>query len=138
YAYPSWQHAWEGACMTGDGYFGERIAARYDEDEGGMFAPEVIEPTVDLLAGLAGDSPALEFGIGTGRIALPLAARGIPVHGIDLSRAMVERMRAKPGGHAIDVTIGDFATTRVERQFRLAYLVFNTINNLTTQAEQVA
>ncbi|HLT19650.1 MAG TPA: class I SAM-dependent methyltransferase [Thermomicrobiales bacterium] len=124
--------------MTGDGYFGEWIAARYDEDEGGMFAPEVIEPTVDFLAGLAGDGPALEFGIGTGRIALPLAARGIPVHGIDLSRAMVERMRAKPGGHAIDVTIGDFATTRVERQFRLAYLVFNTINNLTTQAEQVA
>lgn len=124
--------------MTGDGYFGEWIAARYDEDEGGMFAPEVIEPTIDFLAGLAGDGPALEFGIGTGRIALPLAARGIPVHGIDLSRAMVERMRAKPGGHAIDVTIGDFATTRVERQFRLAYLVFNTINNLTTQAEQVA
>ncbi len=124
--------------MTGDGYFGERIAARYDEAEAGMFAPEVLEPTVDFLAGLAGDGPALEFGIGTGRIALPLAARGIRVHGIDLSRAMVERVRAKPGAEDISVSIGDFATTRVDGKFRLAYLVFNTINNLTTQAEQVA
>ncbi|CAN5551716.1 class I SAM-dependent methyltransferase [soil metagenome] len=123
--------------MTGDGYFGERIAARYDEDEAAMFAPEVLEPTVDFLAGLAGDGPALEFGIGTGRVALPLAARGIPVHGIELSRAMVDRLRAKPGADGISVSIGDFATTRIEERFRLAYLVFNTINNLTTQAEQV-
>src|SRR5438552_12318403 len=103
-----------------------------------MFAPEVVEPAVDFLAALAGDGAALELGIGTGRIALPLAARGVPVHGIDLSRAMVERLRAKPGGDSIDVTIGDFATTRVEGRFALAYLVFNTIENLTTQAAQVA
>ena len=124
--------------MTGDGYFGERIAARYDEDEAAMFVPEVLEPTVDFLAALAGNGAALEFGIGTGRIALPLAARGVPVHGIDLSRAMIDRLWAKPGANGIDVSIGDFATTRVEQTFRLAYLVFNTINNLTTQAEQVA
>src|SRR5262249_9657665 len=80
----------------------------------------------------------VELGIGTGRIALPLAARGIRVHGIDLSEAMVARLRAKPGGEAIGVTIGDFATTRVEGSFSLAYLVFNTIMNLTTQDMQVA
>jgi SAM-dependent methyltransferase len=93
---------------------------------------------VEMLAGLAGDGRALELGIGTGRIALPLARRGVPVHGIDLSNAMVERLRAKPGAEAIGVTIGDFATTRVDGTFRLAYLVFNTIMNLTTQEEQVA
>ena len=103
-----------------------------------MFTPEAIEPAVEFLAELAGDEPALELGIGTGRIALPLAARGVRVHGIDLSEAMVARLRAKPGGDAIDVTIGDFATTRVDREFALAYLVFNTINNLTTQDAQVA
>jgi SAM-dependent methyltransferase len=79
----------------------------------------------------------LELGIGTGRIALPLAARGVAVHGIDLSQAMVARLRAKPGGDAIPVTIGDFATTKTGESFTLAYLVFNTINNLTTQDEQV-
>ncbi len=124
--------------MTGDGYFGERIAARYDEHEAGMFAPDVLEPTVDFLAELAGGGPALEFGIGTGRIALPLAERGVFVHGIDLSRAMVDRLRAKPGADAIGVQIGDFASTQLAERFRLVYLVFNTINNLTTQAEQVA
>ena len=124
--------------MTGDGYFGERIAARYDEDEADRFAPEVLDPTVEFLAGLAGAGPALEFGIGTGRIALPLAARGIAVHGIELSQAMVDRLRVKPGGDDIGVSIGDFATTRVAGTFSLAYLIFNTINNLTTQAVQVA
>ena len=83
-------------------------------------------------------SRALELGIGTGRIALPLARRGVPVHGIDLSRAMVARLRAKPGGDRIGVTIGDFATARVDSTFTLAYLVFNTITNLTTQEAQVA
>ena len=83
-------------------------------------------------------SRALELGIGTGRIALPLARRGVPVHGIDLSRAMVARLRAKPGGDRIGVTIGDFATARVDGTFTLAYLVFNTITNLTTQEAQVA
>jgi SAM-dependent methyltransferase len=119
-------------------YFGEEVAARYDDSESPMFSQEAIEPAVDFLAELADDGPALELGIGTGRIALPLAERGVRVSGIDLSEAMVARMRAKPGGDAIEVTVGDFATTRVEGEFSLAYLVFNTINNLTTQDAQVA
>jgi SAM-dependent methyltransferase len=121
-----------------DGYFGERVAARYDESSAERFEPSVVAAAVEVLAGLAGSGRALELGIGTGRIALPLAARGVAVHGIDLSRAMVARLRAKPGGDAIGVTIGDFATTRVDGAFRVAYLVFNTIMNLTTQAAQVA
>jgi SAM-dependent methyltransferase len=121
-----------------DGYFGERVAARYDKSSAEMFDPEVVEPVVDFLAELAGSGPALELGIGTGRIALPLARRGVPVHGIELSKAMAARLRAKPGGEEIDVTIGDFATTSVEGTFSLAYLVFNTIGNLTTQETQVA
>jgi SAM-dependent methyltransferase len=121
-----------------DGYFGEAAAATYDEPTDPMFDPDVIGPTVDFLAELAGNGRALELGIGTGRIALPLSARGVEVHGIDLSRAMVARLRAKPGGEAIGVTIGDFATARVGGTFRLAYLVYNTIMNLTTQAAQVA
>ncbi|WP_242884240.1 class I SAM-dependent DNA methyltransferase [Actinomadura litoris] len=120
-----------------DGYFGEPVAATYDETSADMFAPEALDPAVDLLAGLAGGGRALEFAVGTGRVALPLAARGVPVHGIDISRAMVARLRAKPGGDAVGVTIGDIATTRVEGAFTLAYLVFNTINNLTTQDAQV-
>jgi SAM-dependent methyltransferase len=124
--------------VTGDGYFDERVAARYDESSSEMFAREAVEPAVDFLAALAGDGRALELGIGTGRIALPLAGRGVEVHGIDLSRAMVARLREKPGGEEIPVAIGDFATTRVDGAFSLAYLVFNTINNLTTQEEQVA
>jgi SAM-dependent methyltransferase len=120
------------------GYFGEPVAAKYDESESGMFDPVAVDATVGVLAGLAGSGRALELGIGTGRIALPLARRGVPVHGIDLSRAMVARLRAKPGGDSIGVTIGDFATTRVDGTFSVAYLVFNTIMNLTTQAAQVA
>ena len=119
-------------------HFGERVAERYDQDEGGMFDPSVVEPVVDFLAELAGDGPALELGIGTGRIALPLARRGIPVHGIDLSEAMLTRLRSKPGAERIGLTVGDFATTTVEGRFSVAYLVFNTIENLTTQDEQVA
>jgi len=119
-------------------YFPERFAATYDESTAEMFGPDVVGAAVDVLAGLAGGGRALELGIGTGRIALPLAGRGVPVHGIDLSRAMVARLRAKPGGDAIGVTIGDFATTRVDGTFSVAYLVFNTIMNLTTQAGQVA
>ena len=121
-----------------DGYFDERIAATYDDAEDEMFAAATIDPTVDFLASLAGSGRALEFGIGTGRIALPLAARGVPVDGIDLSTAMVARLRAKPGGDAIGVTIGDIASTTVDGSFSLVYLVFNTIMNLTTQAAQVA
>ncbi|GLF99103.1 class I SAM-dependent DNA methyltransferase [Streptomyces yaizuensis] len=119
-----------------DGWFGESVAAGYDTSTG-MFAPDVVAETADFLAALAGGGRALELGIGTGRIALPLAARGVPVHGIDMSRAMVARLRAKPGGAGIGVTIGDFATTRVEGAFSLVYLVYNTINNLTTQDAQV-
>jgi SAM-dependent methyltransferase len=119
-------------------YFGEEVAARYDESVADMFDPAAVEPVVDALAELAGDGRALELGIGTGRIALPLAARGVPVHGIELSEAMLARLRAKPGGDAIPVAIGDFAGTRVDGAFSVAYLVFNTINNLTTQDAQVA
>jgi len=119
-------------------HFGEEVAAHYDDPSDEMFQPAGIEPVVDLLAELAGDGAALELGIGTGRIALPLAQRGVEVHGIDLSSAMVARLRAKPGGEEIPVVLGDFATARAEGTFSLAYLVFNTIQNLTTQAEQVA
>jgi SAM-dependent methyltransferase len=118
-------------------YFGEEVAERYD-DGGPMFSPEVVGPTVDFLAALAGDGAAVEFGIGTGRVALPLAQRGVRVHGIDLSEAMVARLREKPGSEQIVATIGDFATVRVEGTFSLVYLVFNTICNLTTQDDQVA
>jgi SAM-dependent methyltransferase len=121
-----------------DGYFDERVAARYDESSAEMFAPAVVEPVIDLLVELAGDGRALELGIGTGRIALSLAAQGVPVHGIELSKAMAARLRAKPGGEDVGVTIGDFSTTTVEGTFSLAYLIFNTISNLTTQASQVA
>src|SRR5215470_14811938 len=116
-----------------DGYFGEPVAARYDESAADMFDPAIVDPAVDFLVALAGDGAALELGIGTGRIALPLARRGVRVHGIDLSGAMVARLRAKPGGEAIPVAIGDFATTRVAGLFAVAYLVWNTIMNLTTQ-----
>jgi SAM-dependent methyltransferase len=121
-----------------DGYFDERVAARYDETSAEMFEPEAVDPVLDFLADLAGSGRALELAIGTGRIALPLAQRGVPVHGIDMSKAMVARLRAKPGGGDIGVTIGDFATTTVGGAFSVAYLVFNTISNLTTQEEQVA
>ena len=124
--------------MTWNDYFDEQVAARYDESVGEMFDPSVIEPVVDFLAGMAGTGRALELGIGTGRIALPLAGRGVPVHGIELSEVMVARLRAKPGSEDIGVTIGDFATTTVDGSFAVAYLVFNTIMNLTTQAAQVA
>src|SRR5437660_654194 len=103
-----------------------------------MFDAGEVDPVVDFLVELAGSGRALELGIGTGRIALPLAQGGVPVHGIDLSDAMVARLRAKPGGDDIRVTIGDFATTKVGGTFSLAYLVFNTIFNLTSQDAQVA
>jgi SAM-dependent methyltransferase len=118
-------------------YFGKEVAEVYDDD-GPMFSPEVIGPTVDVLVELAGEGAALELGIGTGRIALPLARRGVRVHGIDLSGAMVAKLREKPGAEEIGAAIGDFATTRVDGTFSLVYLVFNTIGNLTTQDEQVA
>jgi len=119
-------------------FFGEREAAVYDDLEAEMFDAAVVTPVVETLANLAGQGRALEFGIGTGRIALPLAERGVRVQGIDASEAMVAKLRAKPGGKEIDVTTGDFATTTVDGRFSLVYLVFNTIFNLVTQEEQVA
>ena len=124
--------------MAPENHFGEEVASRYDESSADMFEPDVLDPAVEFLAGLAGDGAALELGIGTGRIALPLSKRGIRVCGIDLSEAMVAKLREKPGGEQIDVAIGDFATTRVDGTFSLAYLVFNTIGNLTTQEAQAA
>jgi SAM-dependent methyltransferase len=118
-------------------HFGERVAARYDERYGYQSDPAVVGPMVDFLAELASDGAALELGIGTGRIALPLAQRGVRVHGIDLSEAMLARLHAKPGAEQIGVTVGDFATATVDATFSVAYLVANTIMNLTTQEEQV-
>jgi SAM-dependent methyltransferase len=121
-----------------DGYFDEHVAVRYDDSEAEMFEAEAIDPVVEVLVELAASGRALELGIGTGRIALPLARRGVSVHGIDLSKAMVARLRAKRDAEDVGVTIGDFATTTVDGSFSLACLVFNTIMNLTTQAAQVA
>jgi SAM-dependent methyltransferase len=120
-----------------ENYFGERIAKNYDADSADMFAPRVLEATVDFLADLAGDGRALEFAIGTGRVAVPLHARGVPVSGIDLSPNMVAQLLAKEGAASIEVVIGDFTTTRMDGDFRLVYLVYNTIGNVTTQDDQV-
>jgi hypothetical protein len=119
-------------------FFDQTVAARYDAELGEMGEPATIDAAVDFLADQAGAGAALELGIGTGRIALPLQARGVTVAGIDLSEAMVEQLRSKPGGDAIDVVIGDFARATAAGEFRLVYLVFNTIMNLTAQADQVA
>ena len=112
-------------------------ARRYDTPGSGMFAPEVLRPTVDRLAELAGDGRALEFAIGTGRVAVPLAERGVPVTGIELSRPMIDQLRMKADEATIPVLVGDMATTAAPGKFSLVYLVFNTISNLLTQAEQV-
>lgn len=121
-----------------DNHFDTDVAERYDADAADMFAPEVLGPTVDLLAGLADGKPALELAVGTGRVAIPLAGRGVHVHGIELSEAMVAQLKAKPGGAAVDVTVGDMTSARVEGRFWLAYLVFNTIGNVASQDDQVA
>jgi SAM-dependent methyltransferase len=112
-------------------------AAGYDTPGVGMFAPEVLGPTVDRLLGLAAGGAALEFAIGTGRVAIPLAGCGVPVTGIELSQPMVDRLREKVDAAAIPVVLGDMATTSVTGAFSLVYLVFNTISNLQTQSEQV-
>lgn len=124
--------------MARPDHFAGEVAQRYDETSAAMFTPAAVDPVVDVLAELAGDGRALELAIGTGRIGLPLAARGVDVAGIELSADMVEQLRAKDGGDALEVTLGSFADTRVDGAFTLVYLVFNTIGNVTTQAEQVA
>lgn len=118
-------------------FFDQRIAERYETYWPELFQPEVVQPAVKFLAELVGTGAALELGIGTGRLALPLRKRGIHVHGIELSPAMVAKLRTKPGSGDIGVTIGNFATARVSGSFKVAYLVRNTIMNLTTQDEQV-
>jgi SAM-dependent methyltransferase len=123
--------------MRQDEIWDEDTAQRYDTPGTGMFAAEVLEPTIRRLAELAGGGRALEFAIGTGRVAVPLAASGVPVTGIELSRPMVARLREKADETAIPVVLGDMATTRAPGEYALVYLVYNTIGNLLTQAEQV-
>ncbi len=119
------------------GLWDDRIAAGYDDSCAEMNDPTVLEPTVDFLRDLVGDGRAIEFAVGTGRVALPLSKRGVEVHGIELSRQMVDQMLTKPGADRVEVTIGDMASTRVEGTFQLVYLVYNTITNLLSQQEQV-
>lgn len=123
--------------MPDNDHFGPEIAAHYDRDHGGDDL-ETVAATVAFLSRFADEGPVLEFAVGTGRIALPLAAQGIEVHGIELSPAMVAELRTKSGGETLPVTIGDMATTHVDGAFCLVYLVFNTISNLTSQDAQVA
>jgi len=118
--------------------WGPEIASVYDATSAEMFAPAVLGPAVDVLASLAGGGAALEFAVGTGRVALPLSERGVPVAGIELSPDMAAALRGKPGASAVPVTIGDMTSTRVPGVYSLVYLVFNTIMNVTTQDEQVA
>ena len=123
--------------MTSSDLWDAAAAERYDESETGMFAPELLGPTVDFLARLAGAGPALEFAVGTGRVAIPLAARGIPVSGIELSPPMAARLRQKVPADQLPVVVGDMASTTVPGLFSLVYLVWNSIGNLRTQDEQV-
>ena len=123
---------------TSDGYFDETIAATYDEDERESFTESEVLPIVDVLATLVKAYGAVEFGVGTGRNACPLALRGISVTGIDMSQAMLDRTSGKPGAGHITLVQGDFSATRVTGRFDLVYLIFNTIMNLTSQEEQIA
>jgi len=125
-------------AMAQERLWDAETARRYDTPGAAMFAPEVLGPTVDRLAELAGDGAALEFAIGTGRVAVPLAERGVPVAGIELSRPMIEQLRTKVDEATIPVVVGDMATATAPGKYRLVYLVYNTISNLLTQAEQVA
>jgi SAM-dependent methyltransferase len=123
--------------MTSSEVWDEETAERYDDDAAEKFAPEVLDPTVDFLARLAGSGAALELAVGTGRVAIPLAARGVPVTGIELSEPMVRRLRGKVDEADLPVVVGDMATTVVPGEFSLVYLVWNSISNLRTQEEQV-
>ncbi|MCE0540354.1 class I SAM-dependent methyltransferase [Kineosporia rhizophila] len=124
--------------MTEIDLWDEKIAAGYDDHARDMFTLEALAPTLDLLQRLADGGPALEFASGTGRVCVPLRQRGVPVHGIELSQPMTDRLRAKISEHELPVTIGDMATTDVHKQFALVYLVYNTIGNVRTQEAQVA
>jgi SAM-dependent methyltransferase len=124
--------------MRQDEIWDADAARRYDTPSTGMFAAEVLGPTVDRLAELAGDGPTLEFAIGTGRVAIPLTERGVPVTGIELSRPMVDQLRTKADETTIPVIVGDMASATAPGKYGLVYLVYNTISNLLTQAEQVA
>jgi SAM-dependent methyltransferase len=123
--------------MTSSELWDEEDAQRYDEDAADMFAAAVLDPTVDFLARLAGSGAVLEFAVGTGRVAVPLQERGVPVTGIELSEPMVAQLRRKVDQTSLPVVVGDMATTVVAGQFSLVYLVFNSISNLRTQQEQV-
>jgi SAM-dependent methyltransferase len=125
-------------AMRQEEIWDDDAARRYDTPGTGMFAPEVLGPTVDHLAGLAGGGRALELAIGTGRVAVPLAERGVPVTGIELSGPMIDQLRTKVDEVRVPVVVGDMATARAPGKYTLVYLVFNTISNLLTQAEQVA
>ena len=118
--------------------WGRDLAEVYDATYSAKFDPSALDPVVDLLAELADGGPALEFAIGTGRVALPLRARGVEVHGIELSPHMVDQLRAKPEGDVVSVAVGDMTTTRLPGRFTLVYLVANTIMNVTTQEDQLA
>lgn len=124
--------------MTSSDLWDEAAAQRYDEASAEMFAAEVVEPAVDFLARLAGPGRALELAVGTGRLAVPLHARGVPVCGIELSEPMVAQLRRKVDEDTLPVVVGDMATARAPGEFALVYLVYNTIGNLRTQREQVA
>jgi SAM-dependent methyltransferase len=124
--------------MTSSEVWDEETAERYDATSAEKFAPEVLGPTVDFLARLAGSGAALEFAIGTGRVGIPLAARGVPVTGIELSAPMVTQLRHKADEATLPVVLGDMATTTVPGEFSVVFLVWNSIANLRTQAEQVA
>ncbi|MFB9235989.1 class I SAM-dependent DNA methyltransferase [Plantactinospora siamensis] len=123
--------------MTSSDLWDEETAERYDEVSAEMFQPAVLDPAVDFLASLAGAGPALEFAIGTGRVAIPLPARGVPVSGIELSQPMVDQLRRKVSADELPVAIGDMTTVRVPGRFSLVYVVWNSIGNLRTQDEQV-
>ena len=118
--------------------WGREIAEVYDATYASQAEPAVLGPVLDVLEEVASGGRALELAVGTGRVALPLSARGVTVHGIELSTHMADRLRSKPGAEAVEVTIGDMTTTRVPGEFSLVYLVANTIMNVTTQEEQLA
>ena len=121
--------------MTTSDLWDEATARRYDDLSAEMFAPDVLDPAVDFLARLAGAGPALELAIGTGRVAVPLAARGVAVSGIELSQPMVDQLRRKVSAEVLPVVVGDMATATAPGDFSLVYVVWNSIGNLRTQAE---